>query len=96
MAFNNPSRWKKVRQMAYDRDKKVGAPCWWCGQAINYVVPPSSTPDSWEGDHKIPRSKDPGLELDLSNIAPSHKHCNRSRGDGTNGENNLGMQSRVW
>ena len=90
------SRWKAIRGMAYERDRKANAPCWWCGQAINYIVPPSSTPDSWEGDHKIPVSKAPDLELDLNNVMPSHRHCNRSRGDGTNGENTLGMQSRVW
>lgn len=88
--------WRRIREMAYNRDKKVGAPCWWCGQPINYMLPPSSSPDSWEGDHKIPVSTAPALELDLTNVAPSHKRCNRSRGDGTNGENTLGMQSRVW
>lgn len=82
--------------MAYERDRKKQAPCWWCKQPINYVMPPSSTPDSWEGDHVIPVSKDPSLELDLSNIAASHRQCNRTRGDGTNGENDLGMQSRIW
>ena len=90
------SRWKVVRGMAYERDRKRNAPCWWCGQPINYIAPPSSTPDSWEGDHKVPVSKAPDLEIDLNNIMPSHRHCNRARGDGTNGENALGMQSRVW
>ena len=95
MASRSP-RWKSTRGMAYARDKKLNAPCWWCGQPINYTVPPSSTPDSWEGDHKVPVSQAPELELDLQNIMPSHRHCNRSRGDGTNGENAIGMQSRIW
>jgi len=90
------SRWRAIRAKAYERDRKAQAVCWWCGQPINYTAPPSTTPDSWEGDHKVPVAKAPELELDLNNVAPSHKHCNRSRGDGTNGENTLGMQSRVW
>lgn len=93
---NRSSRWKFIRQMAYDRDRKLNAVCWWCRQPINYIVKPSSMPDAYEADHKIPVSKRPELELDLNNIAPSHMRCNRSRGDGTNGENVLGMQSRIW
>lgn len=93
---NRSSRWGTIRKMAYERDRKLNAPCWWCGQAINYIVKPSSEPDAYEGDHKIPVSKRPDLELDLNNVMPSHRRCNRSRGDGTNGENSLGMQSRIW
>lgn len=93
---NRSSRWRRVRGMAYDRDRKARADCWWCGQPIDYFVPASSTPDSWEGDHKIPVSRAPELELDLTNIAASHRRCNRARGDGTNGENVIGMQSRIW
>ena len=93
---NRSSRWKFIRQMAYDRDRKLNAVCWWCRQPINYIVKPSSMPDAYEADHKIPVSKRADLELDLNNIAPSHMRCNRSRGDGTNGENVLGMQSRIW
>lgn len=89
-------KWKKVRAMAWDRDRKARNVCHICGQPIDYFETPSSTPDSWEPDHIIPVSKDPGRELDLSNIQASHKRCNRARGDGTNGENALGMRSRVW
>jgi len=96
MVKRTPRRWQKIRGMAYERDKKNQAVCWWCGQPINYIVPPSSTPEAWEGDHKIPVSKNPELELDLTNVMPSHRRCNRSRGDGTNGENTIGMQSRIW
>lgn len=96
MGKGRTSRWKAVRLRAYERDRKAQAPCWWCGQPINYIVPPSSTPDSWEGDHKVPVSMAPELELDVLNVAPAHKRCNRSRGDGTNGENSIGMQSRIW
>lgn len=44
----------------------------------------------------MPVAKAPELELDLNNILASHMKCNRVRGDGTNGENAIGMQSRIW
>jgi len=89
-------RWPVIRKMAWDRDRKARAPCHICGQRINYHLQPSSAPDSWEPDHVLPVSKAPELELDLNNILASHMRCNRNRGDGTNGENVLGMQSRIW
>ncbi len=88
--------WPKVRQLAWNRDRKVRAVCWICGQPIDYSVKPSSTDQSWEPDHVQPVAKRPDLELDLNNIKASHKACNRARGDGTNGENALGQQSRIW
>ena len=89
-------RWPVVRKMAWDRDRKARAVCHICGQPINYHLPPSSAPDAWEPDHLIPVARDPSRELDLRNIQASHMRCNRTRGDGTNGENILGMQSRIW
>lgn len=82
--------------MAWDRDRKARAVCHICGMAIDYTAAPSTLPDSWEPDHLVPVSKAPEGELDLNNIAPSHRRCNRARGDGTNGENDLGMRSRIW
>ena len=90
------SRWKRIRRLAWDRDRKSRGVCHICGQPIDYSLQPSSGPNAWEPDHLVPVSKAPDLELDLANIAPSHARCNRRRGDGTNGENALGMQSRVW
>ena len=89
-------RWPQVRRLAWDRDRKAKAVCHICGQEINYHLDPSSAPDSWEPDHLIPVAKAPELELDLNNILASHMKCNRVRGDGTNGENAIGMQSRIW
>ena len=90
------SRWPYIRAQAWNRDKKVRAVCHICGEPIDYFVPPSSTPDSYEPDHLIPVSLRPDLELDLTNIAPSHRRCNRQRGDGTNGTNVIGERSRKW
>ena len=90
------SRWPYIRKMAWDRDRKVKAVCWICGMPIDYTVAPSSTDQSWEPDHVIPVHQNPDLELDLNNIKASHRTCNRARGDGTNGENTIGQQSRIW
>lgn len=90
------SRWPYIRKMAWDRDRKARAQCWICGQSIDYSVAPSSTDESWEPDHVIPVHQCPELELDLTNIKASHRTCNRARGDGTNGENTIGQQSRIW
>ena len=89
-------RWPYVRRMAWDRDRKARNKCHICGQAIDYFLRPSSCDEAYEPDHVIPVSMRPDLELDLNNIKAAHKRCNRARGDGTNGENVIGMQSRVW
>lgn len=90
------SRWKYIRKLAFERDRKAQAVCHICGQPINYFLEPSSSSDAYEPDHVIPVAKNPELELDLHNIKASHTRCNRSRGDGTNGENIIGIQSRIW
>ena len=89
--------------MAWDRDRKAKAPCHICGQPIDYSIQPGPEggPESWEPDHLVPVVKareigQPQLELDLTNIQASHKRCNRARGDGTKGENELGRRSRIW
>jgi len=89
-------RWPVVRRMAWERAKKARAVCHICGQPIDYFLEPSSAPGAWEPDHLVPVAKRPDLELDLNNIAASHMRCNRARGDGTNGENAIGMHSRIW
>ena len=90
------SRWKYTRGRAWERDSKNRAPCHICGQPIDYSLPASSCEEAWEPDHLLPVSKRPDLELDLNNLAASHRRCNRVRGDGRNGENELGMRSRIW
>ena len=94
--MHRASRWKYIRRLAWDRDRKARAVCHICNQPIDYTLEPSSCQLAWEPDHVIPVSKRPDLELDLNNVLPSHQRCNRARGDGTNGENTIGQQSRVW
>ena len=94
--MSRSSRWKRIRLLAFERDRKANAVCHICNQPINYLLEPSSCADAYEPDHIIPVAKAPELELDLMNVAASHARCNRSRGDGTNGENVIGIQSRIW
>jgi len=96
MTMHRASRWPYIRRLAWDRDRKARAVCHICNQPIDYTLEPSSCPLAWEPDHLIPVSKRPDLELDLNNVSASHQQCNRARGDGTNGENVIGQQSRVW
>ena len=89
------SKWRRVRKMAWDRDRHARAVCHICGERIDYSIPASSAPLSWEPDHIIPFTKAPELELDLNNIAASHMRCNRQRGSGS-GDMALGQRTRIW
>ena len=92
-------RWERVREAAYERDRKADAPCWICGGRIDYRAP-AGTPEAWEPDHYLPVCDYPEHQLDIANIRPSHCHCNRSRGRMENAEkrrsDRLGDQSRQW
>ena len=94
MAMQNPTAWAKIRALAWERDKKAKAPCHLCGQPIDYTLEPSSCEAAWEPDHVLTRKQRPDLELDLTNLAASHRRCNRSRGMKDN--ENIGQHSRIW
>lgn len=57
------------------------APCWMDGQPIAYDEPDGSTDDAFELDHYYPVSTHPHLEMDPANYRPSHRLCNRTRGN---------------
>ena len=56
-------------------------PCWMDGQPIAYAEPDGTTDDSFELDHYYPISTHPHLEMDPANFRPSHRLCNRTRGN---------------
>lgn len=98
MSSNRSSRWKKVREQAYRRDKATGAKCHICEQEIDYGRGLSGAdydPEAYEPDHILPVSLYPEFELDLSNIAAAHARCNRSRKDKA-GVELRDDPSRVW
>lgn len=87
-------RWRTLRDALYRRDRAANAPCWICGQPIDYRAK-AGTPDAWEPDHVRPVDRFPELAYDPGNIAPAHCSCNRSRGSGGAG-GTLGTPSRAW
>ena len=91
----NTSKWERIRKLAWDRDRRNKAVCHICRERIDYSLKPSSCPLAWEPDHIVPYAKNPDLELDLNNVAASHKRCNRQRGAGDR-DMDLGQRSRIW
>lgn len=85
----NGSRYKAVKRSLRNR----GLPCWICGGAIRYDLPPGH-PLSFEYDHYFPASRwmefgYPSLAaatLDPANGRASHRICNQRRGDSMPGE----------
>ena len=88
------TKWQKLRRILYERDRKANAPCWICGQPIDYRAAPG-TPDSWEPDHALPVSTHPELAYDPGNVMPSHCSCNRSRGNASKPAG-IGRPTRRW
>ena len=94
-AGRDTQSWRKLRLQCFRRDKAANAVCHICGQPIDYSLKPSSCPDAWEPDHRLPVDTHPELAEIPSNILPSHQRCNRSKGKKA-GITNLGNRSRAW
>ena len=88
------TRWQKLRQILYRRDRSANARCWICGQPIDYRAP-AGTPDAWEPDHVLAVKDHPELAYDPGNIRAAHCSCNRSRGNRA-AQPSLGTPSRIW
>ena len=91
-------RWRRLRKKLYERDRMANAPCWICGEPIEYRARPG-TPRAWEPDHVRPVNLYPELAYDESNIRPAHASCNRARGKGgrsPRGDGTLGKPTRKW
>ena len=74
--------------------RAANAPCWLCGQPIDYDAP-AHDPNALDIDHVKARKPYPHLALDRSNLRPSHCRCNRSRGVRDAGPG-LGEPSEDW
>nr|DAJ39236.1 MAG TPA: restriction endonuclease [Caudoviricetes sp.] len=81
-------RYMKLRAIFLDECKEANAPCWLCGQPIDYRIPHNDpvtgavNREAFELDHAYPRSTHPELAEDPSNFRPSHRACNLKRSDG--------------
>jgi 5-methylcytosine-specific restriction endonuclease McrA len=71
--------WAQLRKRFYAECRASNAPCWRCGQPIDYAAAPR-TPDAFEADHFKPVATHPHLAYEYSNLRPSHCSCNRKRG----------------
>ena len=56
------------------------ADCWLCGQRIDYLAAPHTTPDSHNLDHAIAYADAPELLEDPTNFRHAHRACNEDRG----------------
>ncbi|QQM15151.1 HNH endonuclease [Gordonia phage TinaLin] len=93
-AGRSTRRWRVLKAEFRRKCKQRRAPCWLCGQPIDYtLVHPH--PEAFEPDHYHPVAKRPELAEDPANLRPSHSSCNRSRGD-REVVLGLGRQSRQW
>lgn len=77
--------WRDLKRKFKSYSKIHHMPCWLAahGMCLLDGVPIDYSsvgmPDSYETDHKTPRSVDPTLWLVWTNLRASHLRCNRSR-----------------
>jgi 5-methylcytosine-specific restriction endonuclease McrA len=88
-------QWQRLRVECFERDRARNAPCHLCGQAIDYRLKPSSSPNAYEADHIRDVDTHPELALLPENVAASHRRCNRARGKKA-GIDNIGNRTRDW
>ncbi|WP_158170965.1 HNH endonuclease [Rhodococcus sp. JT-3] len=87
-------RWRKIRANHRAMCQARNAPCWLCGQQIDYDAPANAA-ESYEADHFHSVSTHPQLANDPENLRPSHSGCNRSRGNKAI-DTDAWVQSEVW
>ena len=68
--------------------------CWLCGKPIDMTLDAQTHAYGWTIDHVLPLSMYPELAVDITNMREAHRHCNSSRGNGTNKAK--GKISRNW
>lgn len=85
----------QARNRFFNQGKQENAPCWLCGQPIDYNAKPGTSPDSHNLDHYYPVSTHPELQHDPANFRHAHMECNIRRGNGL-ARKNLGKQIPQW
>lgn len=75
-----------IRRRARALFAKLGAPCFECGQGIDYQQPAYIdgiwNPEAFEADHIVPLSK--GGRDAVENMRAAHGRCNRAKGNRKN------------
>lgn len=67
---------RDIRRNQVALQVKEGAPCYWCGEAIDLSIK-YPDPMSFTAEHLEPTSN--GGTDDLSNLVPAHSQCNLKR-----------------
>ncbi|PKY72381.1 hypothetical protein CYJ19_05935 [Winkia neuii] len=90
-------RFKKLYRQFKQACTQTNAPCWLCGQPIDYTAESTNQAngDRFQLDHFYPVSKRPDLAEDPANFRPAHADCNRLRGNGQP-HPGIGITSREW
>ena len=93
---NSSRRWRtKIRPTFKAQGIKDQAPCWLCGQPIDYTIADIHDDGIWEPDHLYPRSTHPQYAEDPGCLRHSHRGCNRTRGNKLH-VTGLGTLTRDW
>lgn len=93
---NSSRKWRtKIRPTFRKQGVDADAPCWLCGQAIDYAITDIHNDGCWEPDHLFPRSTHPLLAEDPGNLRHSHRGCNRTRSNKLH-VTGLGTLTRDW
>lgn len=69
--------WQEMRWLV---EQTYGRTCHLCGRYIPMGLPKYHR-RSFEADHVMPRSTHPHLEVELANLRPACRECNRYRSD---------------
>ncbi|WP_051191578.1 HNH endonuclease [Microbacterium luticocti] len=94
MGTRHTRAYTDLREQLRDWWARTNAPCWLCGQPIDYDAP-AHDPAALDLDHAKPIETHPHLALDSSNCRPSHCRCNRSRGSRAP-RPEMGMVTEDW
>jgi hypothetical protein len=86
---------RQVRTDSREKWHAEDAPCWMCGQKIDWDADDGITDGSFEYDHYYPAGTHPEHYDDPANGRPSHRGCNRDRSNGAP-RASLGTLFRAW
>lgn len=92
--------YQRLREDLKFQWQSANAPCAICGQRTIRYNGEKGEPDSFEMDHKISRKRArllgrPELDLEPSNLQPSHHRCNRNKQAG-DAAPDLGELDEEW
>jgi hypothetical protein len=76
----NGTRWAKLKREFRVHCEATHQPCWICREPINYQADWRHR-DAFQPDHHYPVSTHPHLQYEPTNLRPSHRRCNASRGN---------------